>query len=250
MVYLIIIILVILAFSIRIVQQYEQGVVFRLGRVQNNVRKPGPTLIIPLVDAMRKVALRTITMPVQSQKIITKDNVSIDVAAVAYYRVADAVKSIVEIENVMMAINQIAQTTVRNVVGQSNLDEVLSDTEKINVAVKKILDAQTEAWGVQISVVELKDIQLPDSMQRAMAKQAEAEREKRAKVIAAEGEYLSAAKLGDAADIISAHPIALQLRNLQVLAEIATEKNSTIVFPSQFMDTIDSVKQFMAKETK
>ncbi|MCA9337072.1 slipin family protein, partial [Candidatus Saccharibacteria bacterium] len=183
-----------------------------------------------------------------SQKIITKDNVSIDVAAVAYYQVVDPNKAIVDIANVAAATYQIAQTTVRNVVGQSSLDEVLSETVKINEKIKTILDVATEKWGVYVSTVELKDIQLPDSMQRAMAKQAEAEREKRAKIIAAEGEALSASKLGEAADTIAKHPIALQLRNLQVLSEIAVEKNSTIIFPSQFMDTIDSVKNFMAKE--
>ena len=249
MVYVLLFVLIIIVVGgIRIVQQYEQGVVFRLGKVRSGVKQPGLRLIIPIIDQMRKVNMRTQTMPVQSQSIITKDNVSIGVSAVAYYNINEATQSIVAIENVAIAINQIAQTTVRNVVGQSALDDVLSNTEKINIAIKKILDAQTEKWGVVITVVELKDIQLPESMQRAMAKQAEAEREKRAKVIAAEGEFLSAAKLGEAADVIAAHPIALQLRNLQVLNEIATEKNSTIIFPSQFMDTVDSIKNFMAKE--
>lgn len=232
----------------RIIAQYERGVIFRLGRVQKHVKQPGFRVIIPIVDQMRKVSLRIVTLPIESQKIITRDNVSIDVAAVAYYQVIDPVKSIVEIENVVAAIYQIAQTTVRNVVGQSNLDEVLSETAAINEKIKNILEISTEKWGVYVNTVEVKDIQLPDTLQRAMAKQAEAEREKRAKVIAAEGEQLSAAKLGEAADIIAAHPIALQLRNLQVLTDIAVEKNSTIVFPSQFMDTIDSVKQFMRRE--
>jgi regulator of protease activity HflC (stomatin/prohibitin superfamily) len=236
---IIVILLIIIGFGVRIVQQYERGVVFRLGKVRPVIKQPGIRLIIPLVDNLRKVSLRVVTMPVQSQKIITKDNVSIDVAAVAYYKVDDPTKSIVEIENVISAINQIAQTTVRNVAGQSSLDEILSNTEKLNAQVKVILDVVTEQWGVIISRVELKDIQLPDSMQRAMAKQAEAEREKRAKIIAAEGEALSAGKLGDAADIIAKHPIALQLRNLQVLSEIANEKSSTIVFPSQFIDTVE-----------
>jgi regulator of protease activity HflC (stomatin/prohibitin superfamily) len=169
---------------------------------------------------------------------------------VAYYQVQDPTKSIVEIENVVSAIYQIAQTTVRNVVGQSSLDEVLSTTTQINEKIKVILESSTEKWGIFVSTVELKDILLPDTMQRAMAKQAEAEREKRAKIIAAEGEALSAEKLGNAADIIAAHPIALQLRNLQVLNDIAVEKNSTIIFPSQFMDTIQSVKEFMSKEYK
>ncbi len=244
------VVLVIIANGVRIINQYERGVVLRLGKVRPDVKQPGFRIIIPIVDQMRKVALRTVTLPIETQKIITKDNVSIDVAAVAYYQVADPIKAIVEIENVVSATYQIAQTTVRNVVGQSALDEVLSDTAKINDSIKAILDQATEKWGIYVSTVELKDIALPDSMQRAMAKQAEAEREKRAKVIAAEGEQLSAAKLGEAADIISDHPIALQLRNLQVLTEIATEKNSTIIFPAQFMDTIQSVKDFMSKESK
>ncbi|MDB5163697.1 MAG: Band 7 protein, partial [Candidatus Saccharibacteria bacterium] len=230
------------------VTQYERGVVFRLGKVRPHVKEPGLRLIIPFVDQMRKIALRTVTLPIETQKIITKDNVSIDVAAVAYYQIVDPIKAIVEIENVVAATYQIAQTTVRNVVGQTTLDHVLSETAALNEKVKAILDQATEKWGIYVSNVELKDIQLPDTMQRAMAKEAEAEREKRAKIIAAEGEQLSATKLGDAADIISAHPIALQLRNLQVLSEIAVEKNSTIIFPAQFMDTVDSVKAFMAKE--
>lgn len=246
----IVILFIILVNSIRIINQYERGVVFRLGKVRPEVKEPGLRLIIPIIDQMRKVPLRTITLPIETQKIITKDNVSIDVSAVAYYQVADPIKSIVEIENVVSATYQIAQTTVRNVVGQSTMDNVLSETTALNEKVKSILDVATEKWGIYVSNVELKDIQLPDSMQRAMAKQAEAEREKRAKIIAAEGEALSAAKLGEAADIINAHPIALQLRNLQVLSEIAVEKNSTIIFPSQFMDTVQSVKDFIAKETK
>ena len=243
-----IIILIIVANGVRIVNQYERGVVFRLGRVREEIKNPGLRLIIPIIDQMRKVSLRIVTLPIESQKIITKDNVSIDVAAVAYYKVTDPIKSIVEIENVVSATYQIAQTTVRNIVGQSSLDEILSETVAINEKIKTILETSTEKWGIYVNTVEVKDIQLPDTMQRAMAKQAEAEREKRAKIIAAEGEQLSAAKLGEAADIISKHPIALQLRNLQVLSDIATEKNSTIVFPSQFMDTVASVKNFLAKE--
>lgn len=234
----------------RLINQYERGVVFRLGKVQEGIKQPGLRLIIPLVDQMRKVSLRIVTLPVDSQKIITKDNVSIDVAAVAYYQVADPIKAIVQIENVVSATYQIAQTTVRNVVGQSTLDEILSETSAINEKIKSILDIATEQWGIYVTTVAVKDIQLPEGMQRAMAKAAEAEREKRAKIIAAEGEQLSAAKLGEAADIISEHPIALQLRNLQVLSEIAVEKNSTIIFPAQFMDTISSVKEFMVKESK
>jgi regulator of protease activity HflC (stomatin/prohibitin superfamily) len=245
--FLLIIIFLGIVFGLRIVQQYERGVVFRLGRVRV-VKQPGLRLLIPLIDQMRKVNMRIITMAVPGQQVITKDNVSISVAAVAYYLVTDPVKSLVAIDNAPAAINQIAQTTVRNIVGQHPLDEVLSNTDAINKQVKVILESTAEQWGVEVSRVELKDIQLPDTMQRAMAKQAEAEREKRAKIIAAEGEFLSAEKLGQAADIIAAHPIALQLRNLQVLTEVATEKNSTIIFPAQFMDTVASVKDFMAKE--
>src|SRR3990167_7374347 len=234
--------------GVRIINQYERGVVFRLGKVRPNVKEPGLRVIIPIVDQMRKVDIRIVTLPVDSQKIITKDNVSIDVAAVAYYQVSDPIKSVVEIQNVISATYQIAQTTVRNVVGQSALDEVLSNTSAINDKIKEILDVATAKWGIFVSTVALKDIQLPETMQRAMAKQAEAEREKRAKIIAAEGEKLSATALGEAADIINAHPIALQLRNLQVLSEIAVEKNSTIVFPNQFLSTIDDVKKFLAKE--
>lgn len=248
--FLIGVLVVIILFGVRIVQQYERGVVFRLGKVRPVVKEPGLRLIIPLVDVMHKVNMRIITMPIPSQKVITKDNVSIDVAAVAYYHVVDANKSIVAIDNVMQAINQISQTTVRNIVGQHPLDEVLSSTAAINKEVMVMLESTVEQWGVELSRVELKDIQLPESMQRAMAKQAEAEREKRAKIIAASGEFESAEKLGQAADIISAHPIALQLRNLQVMTEIAAEKNSTIIFPAQLMDTVSNIKEFIAKETK
>jgi regulator of protease activity HflC (stomatin/prohibitin superfamily) len=247
---LVIIILIIVAYGVRIVNQYERGVVFRLGKVRAEIKQPGLRLIIPVVDVMRKVSLRIVTLPIESQQIITRDNVSIGVSAVAYYKVQDPTKSIVEIENVVAATYQIAQTTVRNIVGQSALDDVLSQTAAINEKIKLILEESTRQWGIFVSTVELKDIQLPDSMQRAMAKQAEAEREKRAKIIAAEGEALSAQKLGEAADVIAAHPIALQLRNLQVLNDIAVEKNSTIIFPSQFMDTVQSVKDFMAKEQR
>jgi len=233
--------------GIAIVRQYERGVLFRLGRVRG-VRDPGLRFMIPLVDRMRKVSLRTVTMPIASQQVITRDNVSIGVAAVAYFRRVDPVKSIVEIENVHAAVSQIAQTTVRNVVGRSLLDQVLSDTETLNESIKQVLDVVTERWGVSVLLVELKDIELPATMQRAMARQAEAEREKRAKIIAAEGEALSAGKLAEAADVIAQHPIALQLRNLQVLGEIAVEKNSTIVFPAQFLDSARALSQFVAAE--
>jgi regulator of protease activity HflC (stomatin/prohibitin superfamily) len=245
-----VIIVILAASSFRIIKQYERGVVFRLGKIRESVKQPGICFIIPLVDSLRKIGMRIVTLPVDSQKVITKDNVSIDVAAVAYYQVADAIKSVVEIENVESAIYQIAQTTVRNVIGQNLLDDVLSQTTKINESIKAILDKTTEKWGIVVSMVELKDIKLPISMQSAMSAAAQAEREKRAKIIAAEGEQLSAAALAKAADVISKHPIALQLRNLQVLSEISSDKNSTIIFPAQFMDTVASVRQFMQKESK
>ena len=233
--------------GLRTVQQYEKGVVFRFGKIVGE-KSPGLNWIIPYIESLRKVDLRTITMPVPTQKIITKDNVSVDVSAVAYYKIVDPVKSIVAIENVMSAINQIAQTSIRNIVGKFQLDEILSEREAINRDITVVLDSHTEAWGVIVPVVEIKDIELPEGMQRAMAKQAEAEREKRAKIIAAEGEFLSAQKLADAADVISLHPIALQLRNLQTMAEIAVEKNSTIIFPAQFMNTVKDIRQFLAEE--
>ncbi len=247
---IVILIIVLVPSSLRIIKQYELGVVFRLGKIRKDVKQPGLCFIIPFIDNLKKISLRIITLPVDSQKVITKDNVSIDVAAVAYYQVADAIRSVVAIESVESAIYQIAQTTVRNVIGQNMLDDILSQTIKINQAIKSILDETTEKWGVLVSMVELKDIKLPENMQSAMSAAAQAEREKRAKIIAAEGEQLSAAALAKAADVISKHPIALQLRNLQVLTEISSDKNSTIIFPAQFMDTVASVKQFMSKEVK
>ena len=240
-------ILVVLGLAVRIVKQYQLGVLFRLGRVIG-IRKPGLRLIIPLVDVLHRVTLRIITMPIQSQGIITRDNVSVDVSAVAYFRVVDAVKSVVAIENVYAAIDQIAQTTLRKVVGQHTLDETLSETDRINLDIRQILDVTTVDWGVEVTLVELKDIQLPDSMKRAMAKQAEAEREKRAKIINAEGESLAAAALGAASDIMMAHPLALQLRNLQSLVEIGVDKNTTVVFPSPMMTTIAELGSFLARE--
>jgi regulator of protease activity HflC (stomatin/prohibitin superfamily) len=240
-------ILVGLALSVRVVKQYERGVVFRLGRVRGP-REPGIRLLIPIVDVLHRVSLRIVTMPIQSQGIITRDNVSVDVSAVAYFRVVDAVKSVVAIENVQAAINQIAQTTLRKVVGQHTLDETLSETDRINVDIREILDVSTVEWGVEVTLVELKDIQLPDTMKRAMAKQAEAEREKRAKIINAQGESLAAAALGEASDVMMAHPLALQLRNLQSLVEIAVDKNSTVVFPAPLMSTIGELGTFLSRE--
>src|SRR2546430_6332753 len=233
--------------SIKIVKQYEKGVLFRLGRVVG-VREPGLRLIIPVIDVLRRVSLRIVTMPIQSQGIITRDNVSVDVSAVAYFRVVDAIKSVVAIENVRAAIDQIAQTTLRKVVGQHTLDQTLSETDQINVNIREILDVTTVEWGVEVSIVELKDIQLPESMKRAMARQAEAERQKRAKIIAAEGEAMAADALGTAADIMMAHPLALQLRNLQSLVEIGVDKNTTVVFPAPLMSTIGELGAFLTRE--
>jgi regulator of protease activity HflC (stomatin/prohibitin superfamily) len=243
----VVVVAALLALSIRVVKQYERGVLFRLGRLKGQ-RAPGLRIIIPLVDVLHRVSLRIVTMPIQSQGIITRDNVSVDVSAVAYYRVVDAVKSVVAIENVQAAINQIAQTTLRKVVGQHTLDETLAETERINVDIRVILDVITAEWGVEVTLVELKDIQLPDTMKRAMAKQAEAEREKRAKIINAQGESLAAAALGEASDVMMAHPLALQLRNLQSLVEIAVDKNSTVVFPAPLMSTIGELGTFLSRE--
>ncbi|MGW4490332.1 slipin family protein [Amycolatopsis sp. NPDC004368] len=240
-------VLLLLVLSIRIVKQYEKGVQFRLGRVIG-VREPGLRLIIPVVDVLRRVSLRIVTMPIQSQGIITRDNVSVDVSAVAYFRVVDAVKSVVAIENVHAAINQIAQTTLRKVIGQHTLDETPSETDAINSDIRRILDDTTTEWGVDVTLVELRDIQLPEAMKRAMAKEAEAEREKRGKIINAEGEALAATKLGEASDTMMAHPLSLQLRNLQSLVEIAVDHNSTVVFPAPLMSTIGELGSFLAHE--
>src|SRR5579871_5041420 len=230
--------------SIRVLKQYERGVVFFLGKFEG-VRGPGLTLIFVPFQTMTRVSLRTVTMQIPSQKIITKDNVSIDIAAVAYYHITDPEKAVIAIENVYNAINQISQTTVRNVVGQFMLDQLLSDTLGINEQIKNVIDRHTEPWGAQVTAVEIKDIMLPENMQRAMAKEAEAERERRAKIVAAEGEYQAAVKLGQAADIITQHPVALQLRTLQTMAEISIEKNSTIIFPAQFMTTVKEALEMM-----
>ena len=216
-------ILTVLFASLKIVQEYERGVIFFLGRC-TGVRGPGLIILIPFLEVMRKVQLRTITMGIPSQKIITKDNVSIDIAAVAYYHLVDPKKSVIAIDDVYSAVNQISQTTVRNVVGQFTLDQLLSQTTEINKQIQKVIDTHTEPWGAQVTAVEIKDIALPDNMQRAMAKEAEAERERRAKVVAAEGEYQSAQKLAEAADVISKHPVALQLRTLQTMAEISVKE--------------------------
>lgn len=243
------VILVLLALSLRVVKEYDRGVVFFLGKV-TGVRGPGLIILIPILEQMTRTTLRTITMSIPSQKIITKDNVSIDIAAVAYYHITDPLKSVVAIEDVYSAVNQISQTTVRNVVGQFMLDQLLSQTANINEQIKDVIDVHTEPWGAQVTAVEIKDITLPDNMQRAMAKEAEAERERRAKIVAAQGEMQAAKMLGEAADIISAHPVALQLRTLQTMSEIATEKNSTIIFPAQFMTTVQEAFTMLKADSK
>jgi regulator of protease activity HflC (stomatin/prohibitin superfamily) len=233
-----------------VIKQYERAVVFRLGKVMGEARGPGLVVVTPFVQRIHRVSLRIVTLPIQSQGIITKDNVSIDVSAVAYYKVEDPIRSVIAIENVQTAISQIAQTTLRAVVGRHTLDETLSETDTINQNIREILDVQTEEWGIKVTVVELRDIQLPESMQRAMARQAEAEREKRAKIIAAQGEALAAGELAVAADVMMAHPLALQLRNLQTLVEVAVDKNSTVVFPAPLMSTIAELGAFLARESE
>ncbi len=235
--------------SLRILRQYERGVVFFLGKF-SGVRGPGPTLIFNPFQMMTRVSLRTVTMQIPSQKIITKDNVSIDIAAVAYYHISDPEKAVIGIENVYEAINQISQTTVRNVVGRFSLDQLLAQTGDVNEQIKDVIDTHTEPWGTQVTAVEIKDIVLPENMQRAMAKEAEAERERRAKIVAAEGELQAAVKLGEAADIITQHPVALQLRTLQTMAEIAIEKNSTIIFPAQFMTTVHEAISALTRDAR
>src|SRR3954454_25175673 len=237
-----------LALGVRILKQFERGVLFRLGRVKGEARGPGVIAFVPFVDRVHRVSVRIVTMPIQSQGIITRDNVSVDVSAVAYYRVTDPIRSVVAIENVAAAINQIAQTTLRAVVGRHTLDETLSETETINRNILEILDVQTEEWGVQVTIVELKDIQLPEGMKRAMARQAEAEREKRAKIIAAEGEAQAAGELARASDVMQPHPLALQLRKLQTRGEIAGERHSTVLFPAPLMSTIQELGAFLARE--
>ena len=233
-------IIFILSSAIRILREYERGVVFRLGRLMS-VRGPGLIILIPVIDKMVKVSLRTVVMDVPPQDIITEDNVSIKVNAVVYFRVLQPQKAIVEVENYLVATSQFSQTTLRSVLGQSELDDLLSQREKINQKLQQIIDTHTEPWGIKVSNVEVKQIDLPQEMQRAMAKQAEAERERRSKVIAAEGEYQASQRLADAARILSEQPSALTLRYLQTLREIATENNSTTIFPVP----IDLVKPFL-----
>ena len=232
----------ILSQVIKILNEYERGVIFRLGRIIPT-KGPGIIFIIPIIDKLVRISLRLVTFDVPPQDVITKDNVSIKVNAVIYYRVMDANKSIVEVENFSYATSQLAQTTLRSVCGQAELDELLAEREKISIHLQEILDKETDPWGIKVSKVEIKHIDLPPEMQRAMAKQAEAERERRAKVIHADGEFQASQKLSDAAVIISKDPTALQLRYLQTLSEIATEKNSTMLFPIP----IDLLTPFMKK---
>jgi regulator of protease activity HflC (stomatin/prohibitin superfamily) len=225
-----IVVVIILINAIKIVPEYERGVVFRLGRLVG-VRGPGIIFLIPGVERMVRVDLRTVTLDVPVQEVITKDNVPCKVNAVCYFRVIDPAKSVISVQNYIVATSQISQTTLRSVVGQADFDDLLSQREHINTQLQKIIDQQTDPWGIKVSVVEVKDVQIPDQMQRAIAHQAEAERDRRAKVINAEGEFQTAQKLADAAKIIAEHPIALQLRYLQTALEIAADKNSTTIFP-------------------
>ncbi len=239
-VFLVFFVVVFLASAIRVLKEYERGVIFRLGRVLK-AKGPGLIILIPIIDKMKKVDLRTVTLDVPPQDIITKDNVSVKVSAVVYFRVLDPVAAVIEVENFYFATSQLAQTTLRSVCGQEELDSLLSEREQINAKIQNILDQDTEPWGVKVSKVEVKEIDLPDEMKRAMAKQAEAERERRSKIINAEGEFQAAQRLADAAQIIESVPAALQLRYLQTLREVSQENSSTILFPIP----IDLVKPFL-----
>jgi regulator of protease activity HflC (stomatin/prohibitin superfamily) len=240
---LIFLLLIFLFLSIKVLNEYERAVIFRLGRVIDH-KGPGLIILIPIIDKMVRVSLRTVAMDVPPQDVITRDNVSVKVNAVIYFRVMDPTKAVIEVENYLYATSQLAQTTLRSVCGQSELDDLLSEREKINIELQEILDRHTDPWGVKVSMVEVKHIDLPTEMQRAIARQAEAERERRAKVINAEGEYQAATRLSEAAAIIAEHPMALQLRFLQTLVEVAAEKNSTTIFPVP----IDLIAPFMNKD--
>jgi regulator of protease activity HflC (stomatin/prohibitin superfamily) len=241
--YLFVVVLIVffLFSAIKVLNEYERGVIFRLGRVLGAPKGPGLIILIPVIDRMVKVSLRTVVLDIPPQDVITRDNVSIKVNAVVYFRVIEPMRAIIDVENFLYATSQLSQTTLRSVLGQAELDELLSQREKINERLQEILDTHTEPWGIKVSNVEVKNVDLPQEMQRAIARQAEAERERRAKVIGAEGEYQAATKLSEASDILSRNPMALQLRYLQTLIEISTEKNSTIVFPIP----IDLIKAFM-----
>jgi regulator of protease activity HflC (stomatin/prohibitin superfamily) len=230
LVVLAVLIAVLLVSAIKIVQEYERGVVFRLGRAVG-VRGPGVVFVIPFIEVMRRVDLRTVTMDIPPQDVITRDNVSVKVSAVLYFRIVQPMNAVIAIENYIYASNMIAQTTLRSVCGQADLDDLLAERDKMNDQIQRIVDEQTEPWGVKVSTVEIKDIDLPQEMRRAIARQAEAERERRAKVIASEGEFQAAQKLADAAAVLSTHPMALTLRYLQTLVEVSGERNSTTIFP-------------------
>ena len=245
---IVVLVIFFLSAAIRILNEYERGVIFRLGRVIAS-KGPGLIILIPIVDKMVKVSLRLVAMDVDPQDVITRDNVSVKVNAVIYFRVIDPVKAIVEVENYSYAMSQLAQTTLRSVCGQAELDELLSAREKINAELQEILDTHTDPWGIKVATVELKHIDLPQEMQRSMAKQAEAERERRAKVINAEGEFQAAAKLAEAAGVIRDHPIALQLRYLQTMREMAAEQNTTTIFPFP-MDLFRPLLESMGKKNK
>ncbi len=242
--FLIIIILLFLQASIKVINEYERAVVLRLGKF-HKVKGPGLILLIPVIDKMRKIDLRTVTLDVPPQEVITRDNVSIRVSAVVYFRVMEPEKAFLQVEDYYYATSQLSQTTLRSVCGQAELDEILAEREKLNIKLQEILDADTEPWGVKVSKVEIKEIDLPEEMKRAMAKQAEAERERRAKIISAEGELQAAQKLLEAASIMASNPLTIQLRYLQTLTEIATEKNSTILFPLP----LEILKAFAQKES-
>jgi regulator of protease activity HflC (stomatin/prohibitin superfamily) len=222
--------LVVLSASVRVLREYERGVVFRLGRVTSQ-RGPGLIFLLPAIDRMVRVSLRTVTLQIPAQEIITRDNVPARVTAVAYYRIIDSTRSVIEIENVLAATSQIAQTTLRSVLGKADLDALLAERERLNEHLQQIIDDQTEPWGVKVTTVEIKDVEIPERMQHAMARQAEAERERRAKIINAEGEFQAAARLNDAADVISRNPVTIQLRYLQTLMEVSSNQSATIVFP-------------------
>jgi len=247
-IFLVIIGIIILMASIRVVTEYERGVIFRLGRLVG-AKGPGLFFLIPIVDRMVKVSLRTMNFDVQPQEVITKDNVPVKVNAVVYFRIIDPCKSVVEVEDYRFATLQIAQTTMRGVVGEAELDELLSQREKLNERLQTIIDEQTDPWGIKVSVVELKELEIPDSMKRAMARQAEVERERRAKIINAQGEYQAAEKLSQAAEIIGRHPQAIQLRYLQTLSDIATEQNSTIIFPIP-INLLEALNERFSAKTK
>jgi len=241
--FLIVLVAFFLASAIKILNEYERGVIFRLGRVLGAPKGPGLIILIPIIDKMIKVSLRTVVLDVPPQDVITRDNISVKVNAVVYFRVIDPSKAIIAVENYLYATSQLSQTTLRSVLGQAELDELLSQREKINERLQEILDTHTEPWGIKVSNVEVKNVDLPQDMHRAIAKQAEAERERRSKVISAEGENQAATKLADASDILSRNPMSLQLRYLQTLIEISSEKNSTVIFPIP----IDFIKAFMEK---